>query len=79
MEIRKHFGRFFYDASPRSLFMGPPLPEGFDIWWPNFMLASRPGVITDLNLQFLRVKKDIANAIAGAEVVPSEPYPHKVS
>jgi len=78
MVSRENLGRFAYDAIPRSPFMGPPLPEGFDIWWPNFMLASQPGIITDLNLQFLRAKKNIANAIAGAEVVPAEPYPHKI-
>lgn len=75
---RKNLGRFFYDATPRSPFMGPPLPEGLNIWWPTFMLASRPGVITNLNLRFLGIKKDIANAMAGAEVIPSEPYPHKI-
>lgn len=78
MGIRETLGRFVYDATPRSPLMGPPLPEGFDIWWPNFMLASRPGTITDLNLKFLNIKKDIANAIAKTELVPSEPYPHRV-
>lgn len=58
--------------------MGPPLPEEFNVWWPNFMLAARPGTITNLNLKFLRAKREIANVIAGAEVVPSEPYPHKI-
>jgi len=74
---RKNLAKFFWDAMPRTPFMGPPLPEGLDVWWPDFMLAGRPGLITDLNLQLLKIRRGVTNAIAGTELIPGEPYPKK--
>lgn len=59
-----------YCATPMSPFLGPPLPEGLQVYWPDFMLASRPGVVAMINKTMVNTKNRAANAISGREKYP---------
>lgn len=65
---RETIARFLHDVGPLNPFLGPPLPEKLHLYWPDFMLVSRPGVVTNANVGLVNLKSSVSNLIAGREI-----------
>jgi hypothetical protein len=65
--MREKIAEVVHDALPISPFLGPPLPTFLGIFWPDFMLSHKAGLITDINLDFMNTKSKLVNIIAGRE------------